>query len=148
MCVCLFRWAVGILIFEMLAGYPPFFSTNPFSVYQKILECKIKFPNTLDRRARSVVTEFLSLDRGSRLGCTMGGFGSITRHSFYSGISWDSAKQALLQPLLVPTVLSAGDTSNFDFYAEEDSEVSSNLKAEEREMFKEFDPILNRPVKI
>ena len=30
-------WALGILIFEMMAGYPPFYDENPFGIYQKIL---------------------------------------------------------------------------------------------------------------
>lgn len=134
-------------MFEMLAGYPPFFATNPFAVYQKILECKIKFPNWFDRRSKSVVSDLLQPNRSSRLGCTVGGFGSITRHTFFSGISWDSAKKAQIQPVLVPIVASEGDSSNFDFYEEEDSEVSSNLKAEHRLLFKGLDLILDRPVK-
>lgn len=139
---------MGILLFEMVAGYPPFFATNPFAVYQKILQCKVKFPSGFDRRAKSAVSDFLQLNRSNRLGSTVGGFGSVTRHSFYSGVSWESARKAQLQPILVPTVTSEGDSSNFDFFKEEDSEVSSNLRAEERELFKVFDPILDRPIKV
>ena len=39
-----FRWALGILIFEMLAGFPPFFDENPYGIYQKILAGRIDFP--------------------------------------------------------------------------------------------------------
>ncbi len=37
-------WAIGILIFEMLAGYPPFFDETPYGIYQKILQGKIDWP--------------------------------------------------------------------------------------------------------
>lgn len=37
-------WALGIVIFEMLAGYPPFFADNPFEIYQKILKAQPKYP--------------------------------------------------------------------------------------------------------
>ena len=38
------RWALGVLIYEMLAGYPPFFDENPYGIYQKILAGRLEFP--------------------------------------------------------------------------------------------------------
>ena len=29
-------WALGVLVFEMLAGYPPFYDTNTYEIYRKI----------------------------------------------------------------------------------------------------------------
>lgn len=37
-------WALGILIYEMLAGYPPFYAETPYGIYQRILGGKIDFP--------------------------------------------------------------------------------------------------------
>merc|ERR1740138_1712545 len=37
-------WALGVLIFEMLAGYPPFYDDNPFGIYQQVLEQDPQFP--------------------------------------------------------------------------------------------------------
>ena len=36
-------WALGILIYEMLAGYPPFYAENPLGIYEKILAGNILF---------------------------------------------------------------------------------------------------------
>ena len=33
---------LGILIYEMLAGYPPFYAENPLGIYEKILAGKKK----------------------------------------------------------------------------------------------------------
>merc|ERR1719440_1843026 len=44
-------WALGILTFEMLAGYPPFSAENPFDVYKKILACQLEFPRHFDVKA-------------------------------------------------------------------------------------------------
>ena len=60
-------------------------------------------------------------------------------HRFFWGIDWRSAARQLIVPPLVPTVNSAGDTSNFDFYGDEGPEELANLTSEERDMFSQMD---------
>ena len=64
----LFLWKKGILIYEMLAGYPPFFDDNPFGIYEKILAGKIEWPRHLDPIAKDLVKKLLVQDRTKRLG--------------------------------------------------------------------------------
>lgn len=45
-------WGLGIMMFEMLAGYPPFHHENPFVVYQRILEGRIEYPKHFDPWAK------------------------------------------------------------------------------------------------
>lgn len=65
-------WALGILIFEMVCGYPPFFADNPFTLYQKILKGGVKFPMSprVARSTQGVIRGLLSVNRATRLGCT------------------------------------------------------------------------------
>ena len=65
---------------------------------------------------------------------------------YLQGIQWDSVFKRLIIPPFVPTVKSEGDTSNYDYYPEEMTEELGNLTREERQMFAEFDVILDRPV--
>lgn len=68
-CACLFLSdPTGILIYEMLAGYPPFFDDNPFGIYEKILAGKIDWPRHMDPIAKDLVKKLLVQDRTKRLG--------------------------------------------------------------------------------
>jgi len=58
----------GILVYEMLAGYPPFFDDNPFGIYEKILAGKIDWPRHMDPIAKDLVKKLLVQDRTKRLG--------------------------------------------------------------------------------
>ncbi len=57
---------MGILIFEMLAGYPPFFDDNPFGIYEKILAGKIDWPRQVEALAKDLIKKLLVQDRTKR----------------------------------------------------------------------------------
>lgn len=61
-------WAFGILIFEMIAGYPPFYGDSPAEIYSKILSGKLSFPEYFDPIAKDLVKRLLVLDETKRLG--------------------------------------------------------------------------------
>lgn len=145
-------WALGVLLFEMSMGFPPFYGDNPFTVYRKILSGIIAFPQGVSTAAAHTPTKkaiqgFLTQSRTSRLGCGKGGFETIKSHSFFRNIDFSSAMRQLITPPLVPTVIGEGDSSNFDHYPDEAVEESGNLTLKERLMFNAIDEILERPSK-
>jgi hypothetical protein len=61
-------WSLGILMYEMLCGHPPFFDSTPFGTYEKILRGYIYFPGHVDASSRHLIQSLLTVDVSKRLG--------------------------------------------------------------------------------
>ncbi|XP_059483886.1 cAMP-dependent protein kinase catalytic subunit PRKX isoform X1 [Neocloeon triangulifer] len=131
-------WALGVLMYEMLAGYPPFFDDNPFGIYEKILACKLEWPRTLDPIAKDLIKKLLVADRTKRLGNMKNGAEDIKRHRWFKVFDWQDVIGRKLEPPIVPKVDSDGDTSNFDDYPEQAVDESPALTESQLKMFEDF----------
>lgn len=131
-------WALGVLQFEMLAGYPPFYDENPFGIYQKVLAGRIDFPRHFDVKAKDLVKRLLTQDRSKRYGCMKEGVEDIKKHKWYKGVDWDLTLNRGLPPPFVPQVKAADDTSMFDRYPESAEDSTPNLSAKDQALFDGF----------
>lgn len=61
-------WSLGILIYEFLAGSPPFYEDNRTKVYEKILMGKFEWPRHFDSVSRDIIKKLLNPDPTKRLG--------------------------------------------------------------------------------
>ena len=131
-------WALGILLYEMLVGYPPFFDESPFKIYEKILEGKLQFPKWIDPRAKDLIKGLLTLDPTKRLGSLKRGVQDIKKHKYYAGIDWDVLLSKKI-PAPIPVRLSKeGDSRYFDRYPESPDASLKPLNMTQQELFKTF----------
>jgi CRP-like cAMP-binding protein len=113
-------WCLGILIYEMLAGYTPFYDENgPGQMYNKILGGKVFYPPSFCSEAKDIVSNLLQTKPTRRLGVILGGADVIRNHSWFAGLDWDKLlKRELPSPIPV-TIKSKFDLGNFDAYDDE-----------------------------
>ncbi|XP_044532543.1 cAMP-dependent protein kinase catalytic subunit beta isoform X1 [Gracilinanus agilis] len=121
-------WALGVLIYEMTAGYPPFFADQPIQIYEKIISGKVRFPSHFSSELKDLLRNLLQVDLTKRYGNLKNGVGDIKHHRWFSAIDWIAIFQRKVEAPFVPRYRGAGDTSNFDDYEEEDIRVSLTEK--------------------
>ncbi|CAG4941060.1 unnamed protein product [Colias eurytheme] len=106
-------WSFGILIFEMIAGYPPFYSSDTMKLYEKILAGSFKTPNCMTPACKSLVKNLLEVDPIKRFGSLKAGVFDIKKHVWFEDIDWHSILHQRTYPPYKPVIKNIGDTSNF-----------------------------------
>lgn len=106
-------WTLGVLLYEMLSGLPPFYDEVTDKMYQKILTDPLVFGPDIGSEARSILTSLLNRDPIKRLG--VNGAEEIKKHPFFEKhIDFKRLLQKKIQPPFKPSVSSPVDVSNFD----------------------------------
>lgn len=131
-------WALGILIFEMLAGYPPFLDETHFGIYQKVLAGRIEFPKHFDVKAKDLIKRLLTADRAKRFGCLKGGAEDIQKHKWYKGMDWHVLECRGVRPTFIPAVKAPDDTSMFERYPESTEGSAHAVSPKDQELFAGF----------
>ena len=118
-------WTMGILLYEMLVGIDPFSDDDPMMIYQKIIKGKIRFPNNIDKNAKSLIKHLLVADTTKRFGCLKNGVKDIVNHRFFNGFDWRSFVFIKMEAPYVPPIKTNDDTSNFGDYPDSDTEPAA-----------------------
>ncbi|KAL2213419.1 kinase-like protein [Sarocladium strictum] len=114
-------WSLGILIYEMLCGYTPFWdSGSPMKIYENILKGKIKYPAYINPDAQNLLERLITADLTKRLGNLYAGSQDVKSHPWFAEVTWDRlARKDIDAPYTPPVKAGAGDASQFDRYPEE-----------------------------
>ena len=111
-------WALGVLIYEMVVGAPPFYSPNADSTDQmrRILAAKYSFPEGVSPAFKDVVRRFLSVNAVHRLGSLKGGVKDVKLHPWFKSTDWIAMTRREGKPPFVPPLRGDDDHSCFDEY--------------------------------
>ena len=113
-------WSLGVIMFEMMIGYPPFFSESSTETCKKILDWKntlnIRPEANISKEAEDILRKLIN-DPESRLGAN--GADEIKAHPFFKGIKWNHIKETLIPPF-IPELANNYDTKYFDEFEEDE----------------------------
>ncbi|RMZ98208.1 kinase C-like 1B, partial [Brachionus plicatilis] len=139
-------WALGVLMYEMMAGQPPFEADNEDDLFESILHDEVLYPIWLTKDAVSILKAFMTKNPNKRLGCVAanGGEEAIKRHAFFSNkIDWTALEARQIKPPFKPKIKDERDTANFDkdFTSEEPTLTPVDpmiVKAINQDEFRDF----------
>lgn len=112
-------WALGVLIFEMVVGAPPFYAEDPMEVYEKILSGNPPMPTFFTRNLSDLIKKLLRSQQGKRLGNTRGGTAAVVKHKWFSSFDWAAIENGEAKAPYSPTIKGKADVSNFDQFDED-----------------------------
>ncbi|XP_073000877.1 uncharacterized protein [Typha latifolia] len=121
-------WSLGAIMYEMLVGYPPFYSDEPMATCRKIVNWRthLKFPEEakLSAEAKGLISKLLcNVDQ--RLGTK--GADEIKAHQWFTGTEWDKLYE--MEAAFIPEVMDELDTQNFEKFDESVDENQTSTRS-------------------
>ncbi|XP_012286555.1 cGMP-dependent protein kinase, isozyme 1 isoform X2 [Orussus abietinus] len=120
-------WSLGVLVYELLVGRPPFQSKDAMVTYNKIVKgmSTVDIPSFVKQKGEQLIRKLLRKNPVHRLGNLEDGIEGIRNHKWFGSFDWPALRALSFPSPLVPKVNSHLDTRNFDRFPP-DREVPPN----------------------
>ncbi|KAI3413265.1 hypothetical protein GPALN_010763 [Globodera pallida] len=138
-------WGLGVLIFEMLVGEPPFSGSDEEEIFDSIVSDEVNYPQYLSIESIAIMRRLMRKNAEKRIGSGEEDAREIKKQRFFLHIHWDSLLSKQIRPKFVPCIASPEDVSNFDEEFTREQPRFSNAKAKravteaDAELFRKFD---------
>ncbi len=98
-------WAVGVLLFEMLAGFPPFCDDEPIKVYALAMRAEFEPPTHVPADAKDLIAQLLRPRPIDRLGAARAGAVDVACHRFFGAVGgWPGLLSRQTVAPIIPVV--------------------------------------------
>jgi len=128
-------WSLGIIVFEMLSGVPPFHAPTPADIFDNILagydahNVVVTYPEDISDEAKDIMKSLLHSEPDVRLGSLLlDGADSVKTHPWFTDIDWDNGHS---EANFVPNVSNFRDTSYFIKRSSQSSSRTARQSSEE-----------------
>ncbi|CAF1402828.1 unnamed protein product [Adineta steineri] len=118
---CVDYWALGVLMYEMSAGYPPFFADQAIQIYEKIVSGRVRFPNHFTVDLKDLLKNLLQVDLTRRFGNLKAGVKDIKEHRWFRDIDFIAIYGKSIPAPYIPKA----DKDHYEIYEEQPLTVSS-----------------------
>ncbi|CAF0865896.1 unnamed protein product [Adineta steineri] len=107
-------WCLGIFLYELNAGFSPFYATDHSALYSLILRCEYKFPKHFKEDLKSLIRQLLQNDTTKRFGCLANGAQDIKNHIYFQRINWLSLYEKKVQSEYKPRIIKGYEYEYFE----------------------------------
>ena len=95
-------WALGVLVYEMVAGKPPFCHEDRIALFRSITTVSYTIPEHFSDELKDFISKMLVKIPGKRLGCFGSGARAVKEHPWFDGFDWDALMNRDMKPPYIP----------------------------------------------
>jgi len=139
------HWSLGVLLYEMIAGFTPFYKDgmDQISLFRAIVKGDFTFPKSgvMSSEAEDLILRMLVVDPSFRLGSLAHGQRDLYRHEWFRGVSFERLKEREYRAPWVPKIKDPLDTANFenwDHLVDKTTKVDPPITPKENKIFASF----------